>query len=149
MLADALVAYGHFLSIFFTLSCLVAEAALYRRELSATTLAWLRRIDLGYLVGAIAIIATGVARVVHFGKGAAFYQDNPIFWVKMALFVAVGLASVPPTLHYIRTAKRLQAGEIVIDDAVYRRIRFYLTGQLVLFACIPLAATLMARGIGL
>jgi len=149
MLADALVAYGHFLSIFVTLSCLVAEAALYRRELSAATLALLRRIDLGYLLGAIAIVATGVARVLHFGKGAAFYQGNPMFWIKMALFVAVGLASIPPTMHYIRTAKRIRTSEIVLDDADYRRIRFYLTAQLVLFALIPLAATLMARGIGL
>jgi putative membrane protein len=149
MLPDALVAYGHFLSIFFTLSCIVAEAALYRREMSAATLAWLRRIDLGYLFGAIAIVATGVARVTHFGNGAAFYYDNPIFWIKMALFVAVGLASIPPTIHYIKAAKHFQASEIVIDEGSYRRIRVYLTAELALFAFIPLAATLMARGIGL
>jgi putative membrane protein len=147
MLGSAIAAYLHFLSIFATLAILAAEAALYRPRMSGATLALLRRLDLGYLVGAVAIIATGLARLFFFAKGAAFYAGNPVFWIKMALFLAVGLLSVPPTIHYLRSTPT-PGGDVVVAPEAYRRIRGFITAQLVLFAFIPLAATLMARGIG-
>ncbi|MGO8915909.1 MAG: DUF2214 family protein [Stellaceae bacterium] len=148
MLDEAIAAYLHFLSIFATLAVLAAEAALYRPRMSQATLTLLRRLDLLYLLGAIAILATGLARVFFFAKGPAFYGGNPVFWIKMTLFVAVALLSLPPTIHYIASAKAAPAGDIVIAPAVYRRMRGFMAAQLALFALIPLAASLMARGIG-
>lgn len=149
MIGEALAAYAHFLSIFALLSLLVAEAALYRQRMAPATLALLRRLDLGYLLAAIAVLVSGLLRFFCFAKGPGFYAANPVFWVKMALFVLVGLMSVPPTIHYVKTAKASRGGEIAIPDRTYRHIRGHLIGQLALFALIPLAATLMARGIGL
>jgi putative membrane protein len=148
MLDQAIAAYLHFLSIFATLALIVAEAALYRPRMSEATFALLRRLDLAYLFGAIAIIATGLARLFFFAKGPAFYAGNPVFWIKMALFLAVGLLSLPPTLHYLRAAAPL-GGEVVVAPADYRRVRRFITAELAVFAVIPLAATLMARGIGM
>src|SRR5258708_4933887 len=119
------------------------------RGVAPATRALVRGLDLGYLLAAIAVLVTGLLRVFFFAKGWPFYAANPVFWVKMALFLAVGLMSVPPTIHYIKTAKASRGGEIAIPDRTYRHIRFHLIGQLALFALIPLAATLMARGIGL
>jgi putative membrane protein len=149
MLDQAIAAYLHFLSIFATLALLAAEAALYRPRMSAAALARLRRLDIGYLIGAIAIIATGLARVFFFAKGPLFYAANPVFWVKMALFIAVGLLSVPPTIHFIRSGNAATAGDVVIAPELYRRMRGFITAELAVFALIPLAATLMARGIGM
>ncbi|HXY99578.1 MAG TPA: DUF2214 family protein [Stellaceae bacterium] len=149
MLDEAIAAYLHFLGIFATLAILAAEATLYRPQMSPATLALLRRLDLAYLVGAIAILVTGLARLFFFAKGAAFYTGNPVFWVKMALFFAVGLLSLPPTFHYIASAKGATDGGIVIAPGDYRRIRGFIAAQLALFALIPLAAALMARGIGM
>jgi putative membrane protein len=148
MLTEVIAAYAHFLAIFTTLALLVAEAALYRQHMGRATLRLLRRLDLFYLFGAIAIIVTGLLRVFFFAKGWEFYAANPIFWVKMLLFLAVGLLSVPPTIHYIKSERTLAGDGLAIADATYRRMRGFITAQLVLFACIPLAATLMARGIG-
>ncbi len=149
MIAEAVAAYAHFLSIFALLSALAAEAALYRQRMAPATLALLRRLDFGYMLAAIAVLVTGLLRVFFFAKGWPFYAANPIFWVKMALFLAVGLMSVPPTIHYIKTAKASRGGEIAIPERTYRHIRGHLIGQIALFALIPLAATLMARGIGM
>jgi putative membrane protein len=149
MISEALAAYAHFLSIFTLVALLVVEAALYRPRLPGPTLLLLRRVDLFYGVAAGAVIVTGLLRVFFFAKGAAFYAANPVFWVKMALFLAVGLLSVPPTIHYMRSAKRLSGDMLVVPDADYRRIRWYLRAQLLLVCFIPLAATLMARGIGM
>jgi putative membrane protein len=149
MIAEALGAYAHFLSIFALLAALAAEAALYRQRMAPATLALLRRLDFGYMLAAIAVLVTGLLRVFFFAKGPEFYAANPVFWVKMVLFLLVGLMSVPPTIHYIKTAKANRGGEITIPDRTYRHIRGHLFGQLALFALIPLAAALMARGIGM
>jgi putative membrane protein len=149
MISSAIAAYLHFLSIFATLGILVAEAALYRPRMTTQTLALLRRLDVLYLVGALAILATGLSRLFFFEKGPAFYAANPVFWVKMALFLGVGLLSVPPTFHYLRLAVPAPGGDIVVARDLYRRMRRFITAELALFALIPLAATLMARGIGL
>jgi putative membrane protein len=149
MFDEALAAYAHFLSIFLTLAILAAEAALYRRRMPAATLALLRRLDFGYMLAAIAILITGVLRVFFYAKGPAYYAGNPVFWVKLALFLAVGLLSVPPTIHYIKSAKSLRDGELVVEEPVFRRMRAFIAAELALFAFIPLAAALMARGIGM
>jgi len=149
MIAEALGAYAHFLSIFVLLSLLAAEAALYRQRMAPATLKLLRRLDLGYGIAAGAVVLTGLLRVFFLAKGPAFYGANPVFWVKMALFLLVGLMSVPPTIHYIRTQKASSGGEIAIPARSFRHIRGHLWGQLALFALIPLMAALMARGIGL
>lgn len=148
MTAEALAAYAHFLSIFALVAVLAAEAVIYRQRMAPATLALLRRLDLGYMLAAIAVLVSGLLRLFFFAKGPAFYAANPVFWVKMALFLLVGVMSVPPTLHYIRTAKASGGGEVAIPDRTYRHIRGHLIGQLALVALIPLMAALMARGIG-
>lgn len=117
---------------------LVAEVALYGRSLTDGQRAALSRLDLAYLGGALAIIGTGVLRVMTSPKGAAFYVHNPVFWTKMALFVLVALLSIPPTMHYLGRY-----------HASYRVIRWFQGAQLAVFFAIPLCATLMARGVGL
>jgi putative membrane protein len=149
MIEQALAAYAHFLAIFATFSFLAAEAAIYRPRMPEAVFLRLRSIDRFYGIGAGLVIVTGLLRLFFFAKGQAFYAANPIFWVKMALFLAVGLLSLPPTFHFLRSGALLRGGELVLDDAAYRRIRRYITLELALFALIPLAATLMARGIGL
>jgi putative membrane protein len=136
--AGALVAYAHFAAIFLTLALLVAEVALYGRALSESQRRTLNRVDLAYLAGALAIVATGMLRIFTSAKGAAFYTHNPVFWTKMGLFVLVALLSIPPTMHYL--------GRYA---ASYSIIRAYQTAQLAVFFAIPVCATLMARGVGL
>ncbi|HKU66932.1 MAG TPA: DUF2214 family protein [Candidatus Baltobacteraceae bacterium] len=137
-IASALVAYAHFLAIFATLALLVAEVAVYARDMPEGRQQLLSRLDLGYLGGALALIATGMLRLTTSPNGAAFYAHNPVFWTKMGLFVLVALLSIPPTMHYLGRYR-----------ASYRIIRAYQTAQIAVFFAIPLCATLMARGVGL
>ncbi len=150
MLDEAIAAYAHYLSIFCTLALLVAEFALFRPRMAAATVRLLPRLDLLYLVAVIAIVVTGLLRVFFFAKGAAFYAASEFFWVKMALFAIVGLLSLPPTFAFIANRKAA-AGEAALDLAPerFRRIRAFIVAELAVFALIPLAAALMARGLAL
>ena len=145
---DALLAYAHFIAIFALASVIVGELLLLRKTLPADLFARLRNLDRWYGIVAGLVIVTGLLRLSFGLKGAAFYTHNPVFWTKMALFVAVGLISIVPTLAYLRWPKRASPdGSIVLDDAEFGRIRGLVLLQLALFVFIPLCAVFMARGL--
>jgi putative membrane protein len=148
MIADALLAYAHYLTIFALASVLFAELVLLRPRLPADLYRRLRIVDRWYGITAVLVIASGLARLNLGVKGAAFYTHNPIFWTKMGLFVAVGLLSIAPTVAYIRWQKRAEPdGSLALEPVEFARTRGWIYAQLALFALIPLCATLMARGL--
>jgi len=60
------------------------------------------------------------------------------------------LISVMPTLQFIRWNRALKTGEgRVLRGVDIETARRYIALEILLLACIPLAAVLMARGIGL
>ena len=149
-MAEVLVVYLHIvamilIAVFLAIEYLVCVPGLARERVKL-----LARIDLLYLIAAVLALATGVARLVWYGKGAVFYLHNPVFYLKLALFVAIGLISIPPTIQYLRWMRLLKAsaGAVAADFEVLRSRRYVLV-ELVLFALIPLLAVLMARGIGI
>jgi putative membrane protein len=148
--AEVLVVYLHIaamilIAVFLAIEYLVCVPGLARERVRL-----LARIDLLYLIAAVLALATGVARLFWYGKGAVFYLHNPVFYLKLALFVAIGLISIPPTIQYLRWMRLLEtsAGVVAADFEVLRSRRYVLV-ELVLFALIPLLAVLMARGIGI
>ena len=147
---EAAVAYLHFFCILSLSGLLVAQFALCSRDLQPPQVQTLARLDILYLSAAVLTLATGLARLFIAGKGASFYFMNPVFYIKVALFLAVGLVSVMPTLQFIRWNRALKAGEgRVLRDREIATARRYIGLELLLLACIPLAAVLMARGIGM
>jgi putative membrane protein len=149
MALDAILAYLHYAAILAVAGFLVAEAMLLRGDLGARDVAALARTDVWYFSMAGLALATGLLRLFFGAKGAGFYAGNPAFWVKMALFLAVGVLSIKPTLAFIRwrrAARGVPAYTVPAAEAAAAR-RFVLV-QLHLLALIPLAAVLMARGIG-
>jgi putative membrane protein len=147
---EALVVYLHFAAMILIAVFLAIEYLICVPGLARQSLKLLARVDLLYLIAAVLALATGVARLVWFGKGAGFYLHNPVFYLKLALFVAVGLISIPPTMQYLRWMRMLKTGAAAVAaDFEVLRTRRYLLVELVLFAFIPLLAVLMARGIGI
>ncbi len=143
MLFDALLAWLHFLCIFTLVGTLISELVLYRREMDAARIALLRRIDILFGVAAGLVIVSGVLRVTLGLKGAAFYLHNPFFWTKMGLFLALGLLSIAPTIHYLRLPS---SGTLVVPEGAYRRTWAVLVLEVGVLGCIPLLATLLAHG---
>jgi putative membrane protein len=149
MLSQAIAAYAHYLSIFITLALLASELALFRPHMEARTVRLLPRLDLLYLLAVVAIIVTGLLRLFFFAKGAAFYAASEFFWIKMGLFAIVGLLSLPPTVAFLATRKAAAGQSVDLAPERFYRIRSFIVAELGVFALIPLAATLMARGLSL
>jgi len=149
MLLDAVLAYVHFISIILIISTIIAEAVLCRPGLTTEWAQRLSRIDLFYLVAAILALASGLLRLFFGTKGMAFYVNNPVFWIKMGLFIGAGLISIIPTLRFIRWSKALRNNTLTaISHSELTGTARIIYLELVLLALIPLMATLMSRGFG-
>jgi len=149
-MAGALIAYLHYVAMISIAVVLFVEYMACVPGITGGRIRMLARVDLLYMGAALLALGSGVARVVWFGKGAAFYLYNPVFYIKLALFLAVGLVSIPPTLQFLRWMHGLNSGAAnVAADYQVLRVRRHILIELVLFSLIPLMATLMARGIGI
>jgi putative membrane protein len=149
MLLEALLAYAHFVAILALVVFLTSEAALCRAEwLNAAVVRRLGTVDLWYLGSAIAVLATGVARTIWGMKGAAWYWSQPWLHVKLGLFVVIALMSIVPTRAFLRWRRELDAGGVPPAPEDVRRVRLWIMVEAHLLVLIPLAAVLLARGIG-
>jgi putative membrane protein len=147
---NSLMASLHHLSAFTVVACLAYEFIAYRRELSVAEARRIQLVDSWYGISAGAVLIAGLLRVFFFEKGANYYGANTIFWIKMGLFVIVGILSIYPTIRFIRWNPVLKEGRpIEVPEAEYRRVRLFLWVEVIGLALILFAAPAMARGIGM
>ena len=79
MLLEALLAYLHITAVLAVVVFLTSEAALCRPEwMNAAVVRRLGRVDLLYMLAAIALLATGIARTWWGVKGTAWYWHQPL-----------------------------------------------------------------------
>ena len=144
------VAYLHYLSFMVCFGALVLERRLIKANPDRQEATLMVITDVVYGLAALVLLLTGIARVLHFGQGSAFYTENPLFWWKVGVYLAVGGLSLYPTITYILWALPLRKGELPqVSEALAKRLSWILNIELAGFAAIPLMATLMARGVGL
>lgn len=149
MTTEALLSYAHLVAILTLVVFISSEAALCRPEwMNAQVVERLGRLDAIYGIASIAVLATGLARIFLGAKGAAWYGGNPLLWLKLGLFAAVGLMSIRPTLRFIRWRRALRADGSLPDAEEVRRVRRMVMAQAHLIPLIPLPAVFLARGFG-
>tara|TARA_B100000212_G_C27207780_1_gene461613 strand:- start:138 stop:629 length:492 start_codon:yes stop_codon:yes gene_type:complete len=148
--ASALVAYIHYLGIILCFGALIFERILLKINLSKNEAISIIVADVIYGIAGLAILITGILRVKYYGQGGEFYTSNPIFWVKVSLYIVIGLISLYPTTTYILWAIPLSKNKLpVLTENLVKRFKLIIMTELVGFSVIPFFATLMSRGIGL
>lgn len=149
MTTEALLAYAHFLAILTMVVFLTSEAALCRPEwMSPAIVRRLATVDLVYGISAIAVLATGLARVFLGAKGASWYWSNWLLHTKLGLFVLLGLVSILPTVRFLRWKRTLAASGALPAEAEVRGTRRLVMLQAHILPLIPLPAVFLARGYG-
>lgn len=148
MLLESLLAYAHFVAILSVVVFITSEAALCRAEwLNAAVVRRLARVDVIYLVAALAVLATGLARTWWGMKGMGWYWQQPLLHLKLTLFVVIGLISIQPTLAFRRWVRQLDTHGTLPDASEVSRVRRLVMIQAHIMVLIPLAGSLLARGI--
>ena len=136
-MAYAIAAYLHFLAIFLLFSLLLLEHQLFRQPLTLERARSLFRIDIAFGITAAAVLASGIARAVFYGKGLDYYLKNSFFHAKVGLFVVVAVLSIYPTLTFLRW--RPARGRPGTDHLERQRqmVKLTIRLELLLLALIP------------
>lgn len=140
---DLTLAIAHHLLVFGLLAILTAEMVLVRKGMDLAAVRRVGAIDLAYGAVAGLILMVGFARATMAAKGWAFYSHNGFFWAKIAVFLVIGLLSVPPTIAYFRWKKTGAPTEAQVAG-----VKRWLHAELMLFPLLPAFAAAMARGYG-
>ncbi len=146
----ALFAWLHLLAAGVAAGLLLTEYWLCRRMPDHTQARLLGTVDLGYFLALIASLATGLARAFYYGQDVAYYFANRLFWLKITIFLVIGLVAVQPTLQYIRWNREARnAPSFAPLTREVERVRASIALGLGLWLILPLLAILVARGYGL
>ena len=150
LLKSASVAYIHYLSFMLCFGALIFERVSLKPNPSREEAISMVVADIIYGIAGVALLVSGIYRVIKYGHGSEFYTQNPIFWTKIVVFATVGSLSLYPTVTYVLWAIPLSKGTLpVVTQSLVSRLRLIINVELLGFASIPLLATLMARGVGL
>ena len=150
LIGSASVAYIHYLSFMLCFGALVFERVSVKSNPNKEEAISIVIADVIYGIAGVALLVSGIYRVIKFGQGSDFYTDNPIFWTKIIVFAIVGSLSLYPTVTYVLWSVPLIKGELPkVNSKLVSRLKLILNIELAGFALIPFLATLMARGIGL
>ena len=146
---SSLVAYVHYLSIMICFGALLFERISLKNSLDKVKIISILIADVLYGIAGIALLVSGILRVKYYGQGGEFYTHNTIFWIKIILFICVGLLSLYPTYKYITWAIPISKGKLPeVGLGLISRLKTIINIELIGFSLIPLFATLMARGVG-
>jgi len=145
MTNEIVVLYIHFICIFLVVGAIFAEAVLVKKEMTTKEINLLSKIDAIYGLSAIILVMAGLSLWFWVGKPAEFYSKNWIFHLKVGLAILMGIASISPTIYFLRNRKPLH------DDTLKTTPTFVLWMirlEVLIIFIIPLLAIMMARGIG-
>lgn len=146
----ALFAWLHLLAAGIGAGLLLTEYWLCRRMPDRTQARLLGTVDLGYQLALIASLATGLARALYYGQAADYYLANRLFWLKIAIFLAIVLVAIAPTLQYIRWNREARSAPTFAPlTRDLERVQASISLGLGLWLVLPLIGILVARGYGL
>jgi len=135
----------HLTAILFVFGTLLIEFALVKPALVRAEIKRLAVVDAIYGISAVAVLISGLAMVFFLdsGKGSAFYTSNFAFYIKLALFIIIGLLSIVPTVFFLKNNKGDIDENVKVPDVVNLIIR----AEILLILCLPLLGVLLANGV--
>ena len=149
MTLEALLAYGHIVSLLMAATFLASQTALCRSEwLNAAAVERLVRLDRLWWLSALAVLLTGLARSYWGMKGAGWYWSQPLLHAKLTLFVLVALLSLLPTRRFLQWRRTLRATGALPSAEALRATRRLVMIEAHALVLLPLLGVLLARGIG-
>jgi len=147
-------AYAHYLGLVVTSLCLATERLTIKEDMTAEDDTRMAIADAVYGIAGLDVVVSGYLRVTQFGKGWEFYSHEPVFWIKLVLVSVMGASSFFPTIKIIQqSVARRNAGDssdsvAPMSPKLVGRMTSIINAELLALLAIPLAATLMARGVG-
>ena len=147
MWTDFLLAAAHHVLVFSLFAILAVEIVYAKPGLNADTVRRLGKVDMLYGLASMLVIIVGFSRAIWGLRGWDYYEGNLLFWVKIGLFVLVGLLSIFPTVAFLKWNGRLNKDPNDLpSDAEVRANRKWMHMETTFLILIPVVAAALARG---
>ncbi|HEY7612442.1 MAG TPA: DUF2214 family protein [Gemmatimonadales bacterium] len=144
-----LFAWLHLLGLGIGLGAVWARARALRGTLDTQGLRRVFHADAWWGIAAVIWIGTGLVRMLAgLEKSTDYYLRNHVFWGKMTLLLLILVLEIQPAVTFVRWRTQLARGTFPDTAAAGRFARISYV-QAVLAVLMVLAATAMARGIGM
>lgn len=144
-----LFAWMHLLGLGIGLAAVWARARALRGPLDAAGLRRVFYADGWWGAAGVIWIGTGLVRMIGgLEKGMEYYLQNHVFWGKMTLLLVLIVLEIGPAVTLVRWRRQLAKGAQPDTRLAGRFARISYT-QVVLVLLMVLAATAMARGVGM
>lgn len=147
MTLEAVFASLHLVAVLAVVVFLTSVTALCRAELmSAAVVRRLARMDTIYWCAVLALLITGVVRVVWGIKGTEWYVSQPLSHWKALLFVVMVALSVWPSMEIRRWLQTLNASGALPASQAVAAARKWLMAAAHLIPVIAVIAVFWVRG---
>lgn len=143
------IPYLHYLGIMCLMGALITEHVMLKPGISKQQIKSIATVDMIYGIAAVIVLATGLLRWFMVDpKGAEFFNTNPLFHIKVTLFVVAVILSIFPTLKFIKWRNLVARGESVeITKQDTKKQLMFIRIELLLLAIIPLLAVMVSNGV--
>ena len=101
-MAYILFRYLHFIAIIGLAGALIIENSAISPTISGEDSRNLAKVDAVYGVCAVLVLFFGLVLWLWVGKPGEFYSQNPLFVVKLGLFIIVAILSISPTIFLFK-----------------------------------------------
>ncbi|MBQ0131740.1 MAG: DUF2214 family protein [Comamonas sp.] len=147
MTLEAFLASLHLVAVLTLVVFLSSEAALCRIEwMNAAVVRRLAKLDMIYGITALVLLLTGIARIVWGAKGLTWYVSQPLFHLKVLLFVVAAVISLRPTFTIRQWLKALNVAGTLPQPESVRFVRKWIMVQAHMIPVIAVIAVYWARG---
>ena len=145
---NILIPYLHYIGIMAMMGALITEHVMLKPGISKDQIKSLSIVDLIYGISAAIVLITGLLRwfIVDI-KGTEFFTKNPLFHIKLTLFVAIVILSIFPTIKFLKWKKQAKLDEPGLGEKDIKKQLMFIRIELLLLAIIPLLAVMVAGGI--
>jgi len=145
-----LIPYLHYIAIMSLMGSLITEHIILKPNLAKDQIKQLAVTDLIYGIAAIIVLTTGLLRWFLYGKGFDFYMSNPLFHIKLTLFIIMAIISIFPTRKFLKWRKQIKNGEDPdVNEKVVKKLLMFIRIELLIVVIMPLLAVMIARGTGI
>ncbi len=148
-MASAVVSALHVLALALGLPSVYLRGRALKGRLDREGMRQLFAADTVWGIAAVLWVVTGLLRAfAGLEKGSQFYFASPLFWTKMALFVAVLLLETSPMATFMRWRMQLRRGQTP-DTSRARALYILNHVEMALVVLMVFVASFMARGFGI
>lgn len=146
---NILIPYLHYIGIMALMGSLIAEHLILKPNIAKQQVKQLGVVDMIYIISTVTVLVTGLLRWFFVDpKGDGFFNTNPLFHIKLTLFVVMAVLSIFPTMKFLRWNRQLKNGETVeVTESAAKKQLMFIRIELLLLAIIPLLAVMVASGV--